>query len=268
MHRLLKKIYMKIQDVRIWDAKMSEKLRIRITSTPKEPRYRRPNMNNLRGKKGREILAEIRNMKPAPIDELRKEAEFYMNIILKKREEREELKRGLIANVESQMKTDEVVDGFTKYVSALQGQWFECYLSQDEVEASVEYALRLMEMLNRINDKGLNRERLKELESQVNDKHSAVSKIEIRHAILGQELITDEVNELVEEIAKMRRVRGTYWLLMARPAFMSVIYAIYDRIVDQFDDEDLFIHSTFFLLRGILKMHSNEIEEPTQEENE
>lgn len=258
---VFRKIYRHIEGMRIWNAKISENLRIRITSSEREQIFVRPNMNNLRGKRGRAVLNEIRSMKPVPTDDIKRKADECMNKIFEKRKEREIMKKGLIKNVETKMKTDEIKDGQTKYVSAIQGHWFECYMTKDEVEASVEYAIRLMEALRKVNSSGLNQERLEELQSQVNDKHSAAYDAGIRHAILGHELITDEVNELVEEIADMRRVGGAYWLIMARPSFMSVIYAVYDRIVDQFDDEDLYIQSTYFLLRGILMIHSNEIED-------
>lgn len=48
-------------------------------------RYTKPNMTNLKGKKGRAILAEIRNMKARPMDDIRLEAEACMNRILARR---------------------------------------------------------------------------------------------------------------------------------------------------------------------------------------
>ena len=89
MIKILKKLRMYIEGRRIWKAKMTEKLRIRITSVPKEPRYRRPNMNNLRGKKGRAVLEEIRNMPAPSYDDIRREAEACMEQIKKKRQEEE-----------------------------------------------------------------------------------------------------------------------------------------------------------------------------------
>lgn len=48
-------------------------------------RYGKPNMNNLKGKKGRAVLAEIRSMKAPSTEEIRREADVYMKQILAKR---------------------------------------------------------------------------------------------------------------------------------------------------------------------------------------
>ena len=50
-------------------------------------RYVKPNMTNLKGKKGRAILAEIRNMKAKPMDDIRRDADACMNRILAGRKE-------------------------------------------------------------------------------------------------------------------------------------------------------------------------------------
>ena len=93
MIKMLKKLRMYIEGRRIWKAKMSEKLRIRITSVPKAQRYRRPNMNNLRGKKGRAVLEEIRNMKAPSYDDLKREADDCMEQIIKKRQQENECRK-------------------------------------------------------------------------------------------------------------------------------------------------------------------------------
>lgn len=51
----------------------------------KDTTYLKPNMNNLKGKKGRAIMDEIRKLKPASHDTVRKEADECMERILAKR---------------------------------------------------------------------------------------------------------------------------------------------------------------------------------------
>lgn len=51
-------------------------------------RYIKPNMTNLKGKKGKAILAEIRNMKAKPMDDVRQDADACMNRILARRKDR------------------------------------------------------------------------------------------------------------------------------------------------------------------------------------
>ena len=54
--------------------------------TMRETRYWKPNMNNLRGKKGREIMAQLRNMQKPSTHELEQEANAYMEKILARRQ--------------------------------------------------------------------------------------------------------------------------------------------------------------------------------------
>ena len=49
-------------------------------------RFTKPNMNNLKGKKGKAVLAEIRSMKAPSTEAIRREADVYMKQILTKRE--------------------------------------------------------------------------------------------------------------------------------------------------------------------------------------
>ena len=49
-------------------------------------RYRKLNMTNLRGEKGRAILAEIRSMEAKPMDDIRRDADACMNRILERRQ--------------------------------------------------------------------------------------------------------------------------------------------------------------------------------------
>ena len=93
MIKMLEKLRMYIEGRRIWKAKMSEKLRIRVTSAPRKRRYGRPNMNNLRGKKGRAVLEEIRNMEAPSYDDLKREADDCMVQIKKKRKQEDERRK-------------------------------------------------------------------------------------------------------------------------------------------------------------------------------
>lgn len=48
-------------------------------------KYVKPNMTNLKGKRGRAILDEIRNMKAKPMDDIRWDADECINRILARR---------------------------------------------------------------------------------------------------------------------------------------------------------------------------------------
>ena len=57
--------------------------------TMRERKYIKPNMTNLKGKKGRAILAEIRSMDAKPLDNIRREADECMKRILARRKNEE-----------------------------------------------------------------------------------------------------------------------------------------------------------------------------------
>ena len=48
-------------------------------------KYIKPSMTNLKGKKGKAILAEIRSMDAKPLDDIRREADECMKRILARR---------------------------------------------------------------------------------------------------------------------------------------------------------------------------------------
>lgn len=71
-------------------------------------------------------------------------------------------------------------------------------------------------------------------------------------------LETDRMEAIIVELDHVRRVGGTYALLLANPCLRSAIYAVFYRLADCFDDTDLYINSAYFMLRAIMKMNSIE----------
>ena len=68
---------------------------------------------------------------------------------------------------------------------------------------------------------------------------------------------TDRLDDIVEEqIPKVCRVGGTYWMLLARPALITSIDGVYELIVDQFDDSKLYNGALDYLFRSIMRVHS------------
>lgn len=56
---------------------------------------------------------------------------------------------------------------------------------------------------------------------------------------------TEQLLELISKLI-VRRVGGAWAMLIANPCLISAIYAVYDRIVDSFDNDDLYMQSVFF----------------------
>lgn len=60
------------------------------------------------------------------------------------------------------------------------------------------------------------------------------------------------------EIDKIRRVGVAYAAIIAHPKLTQIIIAVYDVLVDSFDDENLYWTCAYFLLRRIMWINSSE----------
>ena len=52
-------------------------------------------------------------------------------------------------------------------------------------------------------------------------------------------------------------IGGAYASIIAHPQLIQTIIAVYDVLVDSFDDEHLYCTSAYFLLRGIMHINSS-----------
>ena len=108
-----------------------------------------------------------------------------------------------------------------------------------------------------LNNGGMNAQMLQEkitnIETQYEDEL-------MRHIALWNEIFTERIHKIIGKINVIRRVGGAYAMLISNPCFKSAIYAVYERLVDNFDDEELYCQSAYFLVRAVMRMHSNEIQ--------
>lgn len=71
--------------------------------------------------------------------------------------------------------------------------------------------------------------------------------------------------KLIAQIDTTRRVGGAYAILISNPGLIGAICAVYEQLVDRFDDDEMYDLSGYFLLRAIMKMNSNEYKEEAGE---
>lgn len=170
-----------------------------------------------------------------------------------RKEIEEVLKMTIIENFQKEM----VEEDFYKYEVQLQSIKFVTYMSNEELEKSVELTIDLMEELKILNNDGMNAQMLQEkitnIEMQYEDEL-------MRHIALWNEIFTERIHKIIGKINVIRRVGGAYAMLISNPCFKSAIYAVYERLVDNFDDEELYCQSAYFLVRAVMRMHSNEIQ--------
>ena len=182
------------------------------------------------------------------------------------KEEREQIEEGMVAAIKEQFQKDKVEGEYYQYDVFLQNIQFRTCMSHEELARAATYTVDIMEEMKAINNNGVNRSKFEEIKQNA-DKNIKSKDSELRsvwHAIeVVRQISTKKLDELVAEIAEFRRVGGAYWMLMSKPYFQQTLYAIYDVIVDRFEEKEernWYDISAFFLMRAIMCVRSEEID--------
>ncbi len=171
---------------------------------------------------------------------------------------RKKIEELLMTTIIESFQKEMVEEDFYRYEVQLQSIRFVTYMSNEELGKSIELTIDLLEELKNLNNDGMNAQMLQEkitnIEMQYEDEL-------MRQLALWNEIFTDRICKIIGQIDVIRRVGGAYAMLISNPCFKSAIYAVYERLVDNFDDEELYCHSAYFLVRAVMRMHSNEIQD-------
>lgn len=76
-----------------------------------------------------------------------------------------------------------------------------------------------------------------------------------------QRISTTALTEIVGRLPEIMRIGGAYYMFISRPSLMNVLYAVYEKMAENLDDESYYGTALYFVLRGILKMHSVQMED-------
>ena len=151
-----------------------------------------------------------------------------------------------------------IEEDFYKYEVQLQSFKFVTYMSNEELGKSIELTIDLLEELKDLNNNGMNAQMLQEkitnIETQYQDEV-------MQQLAIWNEIFNEKIYEIIRELDVIRRVGGAYAMLISNPCFKSAIYAVYERLVDNFDDEKLYCQSAYFLVRAVMRMHSDKTQE-------
>lgn len=183
------------------------------------------------------------------------------------KKERKQIEEEMVAAIKEQFQKDKVEGEYYQYEVFLQNIHFRTYMSHKELAQAASYTVDIMEEMKKINNNGVNRTKFEEIKQNA-DKNIKSKDGELRtlwHAIeVVNQMSTEKLNGLVAEIAEFRRVGGAYWMLMSKPYFQQTLYAIYEVIVDRFDETEernWYDTSAMFLMRAIMRVRSEEIDE-------
>ena len=172
-------------------------------------------------------------------------------------EDREIFTAELINRIKKICGRKEVSDGLYAYDVILQDHRFLTCMTDDELTRSAELTFEVLEELRNINNSGVTRERLAQLEDGVDrgEDHQVMGLIRI-----WNQITTEKLSNLIGEIDEVRRVGGAYALILPNPVLISAIYSVFKLIVDDFDNEKKYISCSFFLMRAIMKVNSDTVE--------
>lgn len=171
---------------------------------------------------------------------------------------RSELEKDLQMAIVEQCRKEELEERFYKYEVQLQNIRFVTYMSDEELELSVKMTIDLLEEMKVINNDGMVeqefRKKIADIEEHNEDEF-------MRELYIWNILCSQKIIEIIGKIDRVRRVGGAYAMLISNPGLKSAIHVVYERLVDNFDDVELYCQSAFFLLRAIMRMHSEEIKD-------
>lgn len=171
-------------------------------------------------------------------------------------ETRAELENILKSTIVEQFRQNAIEGSFYKYKVQLQDLRFITYMSDEELERSIKLTIDLLEEMKAINNSGMYgkvfRKKVTDIEEQCEDEI-------MRQLYIWNVLCPKEVVKVISEIDMVRRVGGAYAMLISNPGLKSAIYSVYEVLVDNFDDVNLYCQSAYFILRAIMRMHSEEV---------
>ncbi len=151
----------------------------------------------------------------------------------------------------------------TRYTVKVQNFTFTCSYTDDEIEHIVDDCILILEELQEITSNGYTREMLEEARKTGKEKCDDTngSKIQALFKTIDvyNSFSTPRLEELVDDIAVTARVGGAWFMLLSRPAFIDAIFAVYEIIIDKFDDEKIYLSSLDFLVRNAMRMHSDNL---------
>ena len=137
----------------------------------------------------------------------------------------------------------------------VQNTSFVSGITTDELKVATKLVIDILEELKKLNNAGLNKEKFKKLFKQYITKEDDIDGY---FKLWDKAFNVEKLYYLFFVADKIRRVGGAYAAIIAHPKLTQLIIAVYDVLVDSFDDEDLYWTCAYFLLRGIMWINSSE----------
>lgn len=168
-------------------------------------------------------------------------------------EDRKKLEKVLYKTIVEAFRTEKIKENYYKYSVKLQDIIFVTDMTDDELKESINIACDVMEELKKINNEGMDKKKLKEIQDKEYT-DELFETLDIWNAIA-----TEHLKELLNRADVVQRVGGACAAIIVNPVVISAIIIVYEIQVDKFDDEELYAQGAYFVTRAIMKMHGTEI---------
>ena len=136
----------------------------------------------------------------------------------------------------------------------IQDTSFVTEITVDELKLATRLTIDILEELKKINNAWLNKEKFDKLFNQYITEQSSIAGY---FRLWSEAFRSEKIQHIFFEIDQIRKVGGAYASIIAHPQLIQTIIAVYDVLVDSFDDEHLYCTSAYFLLRGIMHINSS-----------
>lgn len=166
---------------------------------------------------------------------------------------REKLEKIIYKTIVEEFRTEKIKESYYQYSIKLQDTIFVTDMTDDELKESINIACDVMEELKKINNGGMDKKKLKEIQDKEYT-DELFETLDIWNAIA-----TEHLKELLNRADVVQRVAGAWAAIIANPVVISAITIVYEIQVDKFDDEELYAQGAYFVTRAIMKMHGTEI---------
>lgn len=174
-------------------------------------------------------------------------------------EKKKEFAEALCKLAVENCRREKIGDHFYRYDVKIQNIKFVASLTDDELKESASLALDALEELKSINNGGIDGEAFVKWEQEAAEKYKDTDGKEFMEMLyVANKLMSKRISEIIIELERVRRVGGAYAAFISSPTIRNGIYTVFDRLVDQFDDDDLYFQSGYFLLRVIMHMNCTE----------
>lgn len=166
---------------------------------------------------------------------------------------REKLEKIIYKTIVEEFRTEKIKASYYQYSIKLQDTIFVTDMTDDELKESINIACDVMEELKKINNEGIDKKKLKEIQ----DKECTDELFETLD--IWNAIATEHLKELLNRADVVQRVGGAWAAIIVNPVVISAITIVYEIQVDKFDDEELYAQGAYFVTRAIMKMHGIEI---------